>query len=120
MPEPRVITFGKAFMGDFSERDYKVMLLSAYLRRRAKHIVLPEVEYWWSERKVAAGVAWALERGLVDIDEERWTIDTGNLHWTRKLGFAPTERGWGRLHQWWCELNGFMRQQFPDTVERVK
>jgi hypothetical protein len=106
MPEPRVITFGKAFVHEWPEREYVRMLLSAFITRSGEHIVLPVEEFLWRDRKIAAGVVWALERDILHIAEERWVIDHGNVHFTCKLSFELTEQGKGFLRRSWMEMNG--------------
>ena len=103
MPEPAIVSFGKAFRDRYPKEAYIEVLLNAFIERPGQFVVL-YTECRWSDRFLAACVAWAIEHGHMTFGMQRAFYE--DLEWKLKQSFVLTEKGRDFLARCWREKHG--------------
>ncbi len=69
MIEPVIISYGRTFITEYAEEEYRECLVRAFRENRADYITLDSNRR--GQKFLAAGAAWAIDRGLLVNDKNQ-------------------------------------------------
>ncbi len=66
MPEPEIIAYGRQFVKDYTEQEFKDSLTRAFKQNRAGYVILDDNPR--EQKFLAACAAWAIDQGWLYND----------------------------------------------------